>query len=152
MNRLEPCPFCGVLPIPESGKVLYDLHHKPMCFLGGRITFGASELGRWNTRALERENQQLRAKVGEFETYIITAQVAEAKAVKGWEECSDAIEQLRDGLRVCKEALEYIGSHEHDGFDESNSHYNKTCSVCKKIDTALAHPSLQALKEPNANA
>ncbi len=55
------------------------------------------------------------------------------------------IVQLRSALKECAEALEYVGCHEHEGFDESNSHYNQTCSVCQKTDKALSNPIIQQL-------
>lgn len=45
---------------------------------------------------------------------------------------------LKQKVGVIVEALVYVGSHQHEGFDEGNSHYDQTCSVCQKIDSALA--------------
>lgn len=46
--------------------------------------------------------------------------------------------QLQAKCEEMRSVLEYAGSHEHDGFDESASHYNQGCSVCQKIDKALS--------------
>lgn len=94
-------------------------------------------------RTLERENQQLRASNDQMSHDL--------KFIRADLNCDDstldvlipAIEQLRDGFRACKEALEHQNRYWHNYTPTLIA--NSTLHL-EIIEKALFHPAVQGLK------
>lgn len=127
--ELLPCPFCGAIPQPHDTD--FVVSHGPSCYFTHSYAQEGWLVGRrikkWNTRSIERENQQ-----------------------------------LRDDLKVCKEALKEAGAtisttgkeqvrypdHKRILFNGEDVTFKEMCDLTLTIlDKAIKLPSIQALKD-----
>lgn len=103
MSELKPCPFCGQMPvIKKAGTTGYwwigcEIHINPEQGCGvSHSSYNKQEaINKWNTRTLERENQQLREEL---------RQCAEALD-EGYDSLSCHVSNKSSTLQAMKEAL-----------------------------------------------